>query len=84
MSFERVCLLHTKQLKAALEIAGISSQDFSWQSKKAGKGKEKGEQNDLLIAVQLPETVQLPVTDIPVVNTVGEWYTVYNCAEGAC
>lgn len=45
LAFERVCLLHIKQIKQALGIAGVSSQDFSWRSKKTSPGA----QIDLLI-----------------------------------
>lgn len=45
LAFERVCLLHTKQIKNALGIRGISSQDFSWRSRRA----DPGVQIDLLI-----------------------------------
>ncbi|MBR3071958.1 ATP-binding protein [Fibrobacter sp.] len=33
LSFEKVCLLHTKQIKEALKIDGISTQQYSWRSK---------------------------------------------------
>lgn len=32
-AFEKVCLLHVEQIKAALKIAGISTQQYSWRSK---------------------------------------------------
>lgn len=32
LSFERVCLLHIKQIKKALSIAGILSNEFSWRT----------------------------------------------------
>ena len=44
-AFERVCLLHTDQIKNALGIRGISSQEYAWSSK-ASRG---GAQIDLLI-----------------------------------
>ena len=47
LSFERVCLLHTRQIKAALGIAGIMSNIFSWQIK--GNEYHPGVQIDLLI-----------------------------------
>ena len=34
LSFERVCLLHTKQIKSKLGILGISSREYSWRSEK--------------------------------------------------
>ena len=33
LSFEKVCLLHTKQIKEALKVDGISTQQYSWRSK---------------------------------------------------
>lgn len=47
LSFERVCLLHTRQIKAALGIGGIMSNIFSWQIK--GNEYHPGVQIDLLI-----------------------------------
>ena len=32
MSFERVCLLHIKQIKKALSIGGILSNEFAWRT----------------------------------------------------
>ena len=45
LAFEKVCLQHTKQIKKALGISGISSSDYSWYSKKT----KPGVQIDLLI-----------------------------------
>lgn len=45
LSFERVCLLHTDQIKKKLGIAGVSSSVFAWNSKKA----KPGAQIDLII-----------------------------------
>ncbi|MCQ2105458.1 MAG: AAA family ATPase [Fibrobacter sp.] len=45
MAFEKVCLLHVVQIKAALKIAGISTQQYSWRSKDA----ENRAQIDLII-----------------------------------
>ena len=47
LSFERVCLLHTKQIKAALGISGIMANIFSWHVKKTED--HPGVQIDLLI-----------------------------------
>ena len=33
LSFEKVCLLHIKQIKEALKVDGISTQQYSWRSK---------------------------------------------------
>ena len=44
-AFETVCLLHVAQIKTALGIQGIESQEYSWKSKK----KKGGAQIDLLI-----------------------------------
>lgn len=47
LSFERLCLLHTRQLKAALGISGIRASLFSWH---VGKTDDHpGVQIDLLI-----------------------------------
>jgi len=46
-AFERVCLEHLEQLKAALGIAGVRTQAYAWRSSKASLGG--GAQIDLLI-----------------------------------
>lgn len=46
LSFERVCLLHSRQIKAALGISGIMTNIFSWHIKKTDT--HKGVQIDLL------------------------------------
>lgn len=45
LAYERVCLLHVKQIKQALGISGIVSNVLSWKSKKT----EPGAQIDLII-----------------------------------
>lgn len=45
VSFERVCLWHEKEIKAALGIAGVSTSVCSWRSSR----REGGAQIDLLI-----------------------------------
>lgn len=47
LSFERVCLLHTRQIKVALGISGIMANIFSWHTK--GNDYHSGVQIDLLI-----------------------------------
>jgi hypothetical protein len=47
LAFERVCLMHTKQIKQALGISGIMANVFSWQVKKTDE--HPGVQIDLLI-----------------------------------
>lgn len=47
LAFERVCLLHTRQIKMALGISGIMANIFSWQIKKTDE--HPGVQIDLLI-----------------------------------
>ncbi|MDE7349761.1 MAG: ATP-binding protein [Muribaculaceae bacterium] len=47
LSFERVCLLHTRQLKKALGISGILTNIFSWHVK--ANDYHPGVQIDLLI-----------------------------------
>jgi hypothetical protein len=47
LSFERVCLLHTRQIKVALGISGIMANIFSWHTK--GNDYHPGVQIDLLI-----------------------------------
>lgn len=47
LSFERVCLLHTRQIKIALGISGILANIFSWHTK--GNEYHPGIQIDLLI-----------------------------------
>ena len=45
LAFERVCLLHIRQIKSSLGIVGVSSNEFAWRSKKS----DPGAQIDLLI-----------------------------------
>lgn len=40
LSFERVCLLHVKQIKDALGIRGISSNEYSWRSRQSNPGAQ--------------------------------------------
>lgn len=47
LSFERVCLLHTRQLKVALGISGIMTDIFSWHIK--ANDYHPGVQIDLLL-----------------------------------
>jgi hypothetical protein len=47
LAFERVCLLHSRQIKAALGISGIMANIFSWHVK--GTDVHPGVQIDLLI-----------------------------------
>lgn len=47
LSFERVCLLHTRQMKAAMGITGVTSNIFSWHVK--GDDIHPGVQIDMLI-----------------------------------
>ena len=46
LAFEVVCLLHTRQMKAALGIAGVETTECSWRSREA----DPGVQIDLLIS----------------------------------
>ncbi len=45
LAFEKVCLLHTQQIKEALRIDAISTQQYSWRS----KDKKTPAQIDLII-----------------------------------
>lgn len=47
LAFERVCLLHTRQIKSAIGISGISASLFSWHIKK--NNDHSGAQIDLVI-----------------------------------
>ena len=47
LSFERLCLLHSRQIKDALGISGVISSEYSWYAE--GNGNEPGAQIDLLI-----------------------------------
>lgn len=47
LAFERICLLHSRQIKAALGISGIISSEYSWFVE--GDEKNPGAQIDLLI-----------------------------------
>jgi hypothetical protein len=44
-AFEQLCLRHTDQIKAALGIAGVAADVYSWRSKRS----ERGAQIDLVI-----------------------------------
>ena len=47
LAFERVCLLHTKQIKEKLGIGGIISSEYAWRS--LATSEHPGTQIDLLI-----------------------------------
>ena len=47
LAFERVCLLHSRQIKAKLGVAGIISSEYAWWVE--GNAEESGAQIDLLI-----------------------------------
>ena len=47
LSFELVCLEHVAQIKRALGIAGIQTEEYAWRRK--GGGSREGAQIDLLI-----------------------------------
>ncbi len=47
LAFERVCLLHSRQIKAKLGVAGIISSEYAWWIE--GNAEESGAQIDLLI-----------------------------------
>lgn len=48
LAFERVCLAHVRQIKAALGISGVSTQVYAWSHRPAYKG-DRGAQIDLII-----------------------------------
>lgn len=47
LAFEQVCFAHVPQIKRALNIGGVSSNTYSWQTK--GDDEKKGSQIDLVI-----------------------------------
>lgn len=47
LAFERLCLLHSRQIKDALGISGVISSEYSWYIE--GDGNQSGAQIDLLI-----------------------------------
>ncbi|MCB0836661.1 MAG: AAA family ATPase [Bacteroidetes bacterium] len=47
LAFERLCLAHIPQIKHALGISGVYSEESSWRS--PGKEEQKGAQIDLII-----------------------------------
>lgn len=47
LAFERVCLLHSRQIKAKLGVAGILSSEYAWRVD--GNKEQSGTQIDLLI-----------------------------------
>lgn len=48
-NFERVCLAHIDQIKQILHFDRISTQFYSWRSKKSGEMNERGAQIDIII-----------------------------------
>ena len=48
LAFERICLQHSRQIKAALGISGVATEESAWIKK--GDGKDRGgAQIDLVI-----------------------------------
>jgi len=47
LAFERLCLLHSEQIKKALEISGVITNEYSWRT--AANDEHPGAQIDLLI-----------------------------------
>lgn len=47
LAFERLCLVHSRQIKETLGISGVISSEYSW--KVEGSGEKSGAQIDLLI-----------------------------------
>lgn len=47
LAFERICLLHTRQIKEKLGISGVISSEYAWRLEK--KDEHPGTQIDLLI-----------------------------------
>ncbi|PWK22374.1 hypothetical protein LV89_03439 [Arcicella aurantiaca] len=47
LAFEQICFAHVPQIKRALNIGGVSSNTYSWQTK--GDDEKKGSQIDLVI-----------------------------------
>ena len=47
LAFERVCLLHSRQIKAKLGVTGVVSSEYAWRT--ANEDGKKGAQIDLLI-----------------------------------
>lgn len=48
LAFERVCLLHTAQIKQALGISGVATSEFAWRGRPS-EGGVRGAQIDLVI-----------------------------------
>lgn len=49
LAFERVCLLHVKEIKNALGISGVSTNVYSWSCKRNPEKGLEGSQIDLII-----------------------------------
>lgn len=49
LAFERVCLDHVRQIKKALGVEGVVSNEYGWQSKGSKDNNTDGAQIDLLI-----------------------------------
>ena len=39
LAFERICLQHTRQIKAALGISGVATEESAWIKRGAGKDR---------------------------------------------
>lgn len=87
LAFEMVCLLHTRQIKAALGISGIMANIFSWHISKTED--HPGVQIDLLIdradnVVSICEMKYAPngytmtVAEVDKINTRIRVYSLYN------
>lgn len=49
LAYERICLLHINQIKSALGISGVQTQEYAWYCKEDKEKGLEGSQIDLLI-----------------------------------
>ncbi len=70
LAFERLCLLHVRQIKAALGVAGVLTHECAWQHR-PDDNHARGAQIDLLIdrADNVINVCEMKFTDMPFVIT---------------
>lgn len=80
LAFERVCLEHVRQIKMALGVEGVVSQQYGWSSKAAEQENESGAQIDLLIDRNddVIDLCEMKCTKVPFSMTREEYEKVQN------
>ena len=80
LSFERICMLHTDQIKQKLGISGVYTQCNSWYCKKDDSLGISGSQIDLLIVRkdQIINLCEMKYSDVPFTITDKVLYSINN------